>query len=648
MFNSLRAKLLAGFIPFVLLLIALGAYAIYSFHSLADITSTGLEQNSESVLANLSMYESLVRLDAAQLRMLSGEVEAGKQTLSEEPAQFYQALQKAQQALEQISSEERQTVGSLLVKVELAWDDYQKHLAVFTTLIAKRPQAARALYDSTLVGEYNSMRDLNVALSEQNYLAFQSAKKTAVDRSQNATIGVVLVAIVAVLLGIGSSYLISRKTTEPLRSLIDTVKHLQAGNLSARIPIASADEIGDLAYEFNRLSERLQQFEAININEIVREKQKSEAILESIEDPLLLFDAEGQLLLMNRAAEGITGITEQTALGRPLWQLFRDKKMLKDLERAIEQAAGALGKEDHQAPPIVSLLRAGRTRYYRLRIARIVSSTSVNENPSQITATKPIVGILVFFNDITHFKELDKMKSDFIAKVSHEFRTPLTSMTMSLDILGEELIGKLNEEQHDVIRTSKQDAKRLSKLIRDLLTLARLESTKQQTEYTEVTNLHDQTSQIVRSLTPMFQEKGIELIVDRVSSERIMIAADHYASIVSNLLSNALKYTPPMGRVWLHVEYERERSMLHIIVKDTGIGIAPEDQKRIFDKFVQVKPTNTSTPGSVGLGLAIVMELASRYQGVVDLQSEVGKGSTFTIDLVTPRAMELETERIDA
>jgi len=645
MFTTLRAKLLAGFLPFVILLLALGGYAIYSFRSLADITSSGLEQNSESVLANLSMYESLVRLDAAQLRMIAGEVSTGKDVLADEPAQFYLALQKAQRSLEEMPPEIKQTVGDLLVRIELGWEEYQSSLPTFLTYIRNRPSDARKLYDETLLPKFNDLRNLSLSLSEQNYLAFQSARKSAVNRARGATVGVIIVALLSVALGLVIAYLIARRTTTPLRNLTDTVKQLQAGNLNAKIAITGADEIGDLAFEFNRLSERLQQYEAINISEIVREKQKSEAIIESIEDPLLLFDADGQLLLMNKAAELVTGITEQTAIGRPLWQLFRDKKILKDIERAIEQAASAIGKEEyHVPPPIISLERSGRTRYFRLRVARIFSSAS-SDATLPIQDSSPLVGVLVFFNDITHFKELDKMKSDFIAKVSHEFRTPLTSMTMSLDILGAELLGKLNDEQHDLIRTSKQDANRLAKLIRDLLTLARLESTKQtEGAHEEEINLRESVLQLTRSLNTQYLDKGVELVVEEPEQVVLKIAGEHFASILSNLLSNALKHTPEGGKVAVKVHYVREKRELTIAVADTGIGIAPEFQKRVFDKFVQVKPTNTSTPGSVGLGLAIVTELAHRYGGKVDLQSELGKGSTFTVMLHVPEVVAVPEE----
>jgi PAS domain S-box-containing protein len=634
MFTTLRAKLFAGFLLILLLLVGLGGYAILSFRQLEEITSAGLEQNSQSILANLTMYESLVRMNAAQLGMLAGEKSDAHTVFEDESSQFYLALDQAKSSVIETDPAVRQNLYVLVQKIDSAWTDYRSHFPVFESLIAYDLPAARQLYDETLSPEFSRLKDINLSVFEQSVEAFRAGKASVIERARNATLGVLVGTLIALLVGIIGSYVIARRTTNPLRTLTDSVKGLQAGHLDTRITVESADEIGDLSFEFNRLAERLREFEAMNINEIVREKLKSEAIIESIDDPLLLFDASGSLTLMNHAAEEITGITESTALGRPLSQLFRDKKLLKELEHALEEAAASHHNEETAPPAIVSIERKSRQRYFRLHVARIVSS-SVAQTPTSESA--PTVWVLVLFTDITHFKEIDKMKSDFIAKVSHEFRTPLTSMTMALDILHEEMLGHLNVEQHDIVNTSRNDAARLAKLIRDLLLLSRLESARQRLPLmSESINVSHLTDNLLRSLTPLYREKHVELTSDISVKQDLRMNEEHLVSIVSNLLSNALKYTPTGGAVHLSIKYDALSSKLLILVKDTGIGVAVEDQKRIFEKFVQVKPTDFSTPGSVGLGLAIVTEIASRYSGKIGLTSAIREGSAFTVELTVP------------
>jgi NtrC-family two-component system sensor histidine kinase KinB len=629
MLTTLRSKVLAGFLLVLVLLAGLGGYAVYSLASLADVTSSALEKNAERSLAYTSMYESLVRIDEAELRMLASDTTDAGPVLVEEPAHFYLALRSAWSA-----TIPQDSASSVLNDIEPRWQDYQSHLELFYSLALHHPQRARTFYEDTLEHEISALRSRNLTLQELNYAAFQNAKVQAKTRAKQSTIGVIFVTMVALGIGVVGSAILSRRTIKPLTDLTDSVKELRAGHLDTRIPISGADEISDLGFEFNRLTERLQEFEAMNVNEIVREKQKSEAIIESIDDPLLLFDANGLLTLMNKAAEYVTGVTEQTALGRPLWQLFRDKRVLKDVERALEHAVqtatqstnGTLEDALASAPPIVTIERQGRPRYFRIRVARILTS--------QDSASAPLAAVLVLFTDITHFKEIDQMKSDFIAKVSHEFRTPLTSMTMSLDILGDELVGALNTEQHEIIDTSKQDARRLSKLIRDLLTLSRLESTKERAEAAEEEIDVEQTvDQLVRSMRPMYQDRRVTLDVRESVDGRLRMSREHFTSILSNLLSNALKYTPSGGIVEISTQWDESRKEFAICVKDTGVGIAPEDQQRIFEKFVQLKHRDLTTPGSVGLGLAIVREIATRYGGRIELESEVGKGSIFTVRL---------------
>jgi two-component system, NtrC family, sensor histidine kinase KinB len=310
--------------------------------------------------------------------------------------------------------------------------------------------------------------------------------------------------------------------------------------------------------------------------------------------------------------------------------------------RQLTSAASAIEGTDGLATlPIVSLPLRGRIRHYRIRVARILASED-REGISPNTAA-PVAGVLVLFTDITHFKELDAMKSDFIAKVSHEFRTPLTSMTMSLDILGDELIGALNREQHEVIDTSKADARRLAKLIRDLLTLSRLENAPDSAKAAEdEINFSESVDALVRSMRPLYQERGVMLNVDVTMEGTFRISQEHIASVLSNLLSNALKYTQRDGIVTITSGWDESKHELTLAVEDTGVGIAREDQERIFEKFVQIKHPDMSTPGSVGLGLAIVREIAARYEGRVSLHSEVGKGSTFTVTFHVERLREKE------
>src|SRR5688572_5188451 len=176
MFTTLRAKVFAGFLLILLLLLGLGTYAILSFRTLVESTTTSLEQNAESGLANLAMYESLVRLDAAQLRLLAGEREEFRKALEQEPDQFYAALKTAQRTVDEVNPGVRQSVRQTLVEIELAWDAYTRNVQAFSKYFPAQRAAGQKLYDETLVPQFQRLKNLNFQLVEQNYRAFRAAK----------------------------------------------------------------------------------------------------------------------------------------------------------------------------------------------------------------------------------------------------------------------------------------------------------------------------------------------------------------------------------------------------------------------------------------------------------------------------------------
>ncbi|MEP7236120.1 MAG: histidine kinase dimerization/phospho-acceptor domain-containing protein, partial [Ignavibacteriota bacterium] len=499
MLITLRSKLFAGYLFVVLLLALVGVYAVFSFRSLTDFSSASLEEYSANSLANLKMYESLVRMNEAEIEMLGTEYEKGSELLYGEPEHFDSSLHSAQRIISQIRQGAKGTIAELLTKVELNWQQYRAQLPEFTKIAKSDQNAARKFYDGILLATFSELKTLTFALSEQNVAAFKRARDESSSQSDNATETVILVTLIATGIGILGSFIIAQKTTAPLRTLREKLKALQEGNLDTRIPISSADEIGDVSYEFNRMTERLERYESMNINRIIAEKQKSESIIASINDPLFLLDADSNVLMMNQAAEEISGIAEANAIGKSIKVLFRNESIIAKIENVLLQN----NKLSEQV--ILEITTNNKIRYYRIGSVSITSYTSEN----------PLIGILLVFTDITHFEEVDRLKSDFIAKVSHEFRTPLTSIRMSLDILADEIIGKVNPEQLDLLITSKTDTDRLAKLIRDLLTLSRLEALPDNRESGAQLDCNVAFDEITRSMKQMFSEKKITLIAKR-------------------------------------------------------------------------------------------------------------------------------------
>ncbi|MBI3190004.1 MAG: HAMP domain-containing histidine kinase [Ignavibacteriales bacterium] len=269
--------------------------------------------------------------------------------------------------------------------------------------------------------------------------------------------------------------------------------------------------------------------------------------------------------------------------------------------------------------PFVEFQMNGDMLYLRSRISPIFSRHNERE------------GTIFILQDVTQFKELDKMKSDFMATVSHEFRTPVTSMTMGVDILRQQLLGPLTKQQEDMLDSFKQDCGRLTKLVRDLLQLSKLESGSIRRSE-ELIDMRTLIISAANQVKLQFKEKGIEIAVTIPNSLPSITGDTQQISwVVLNLLNNAHQHTPSGGKVELSVSVAGDELLLS--VKDSGNGIPKEYLGKIFDKFVQVKHPNDPTPGSVGLGLSIAKDIVEMYGGKIWVESEVKKGSTFTVQL---------------
>ena len=609
MFQTLRAKIFGGYLVILVLLSALGVYSIISFRSLSLTSSSALELNADNSIYTLQMYESLVRMNEGLLKMMGAEFLQGKRALTEQPAIFKTALQNAHRLGSKTSDNLNPALSEQLTRIELIWQQFEALTPEFIRIAEINPLDGRRFYEQSITPSYQELKEQVFKLSSENAKTFSLAKERTAKESASSTAAVIIVAITAVAIGIIVSFIIARKTTEPLTKLRNRLSSLREGNLSLRLPVTSSDELGDVSYEFNRLTERLQEYEEMNVAQLVQEKQKSETILASIDDPIYFFDEAMTLKLLNTSGEVLLGVSKGNVLGKSIDSVFVKENLRSGVYKL-------LGGDEVSQPTIVSEVVDGKERHYRIHSIQVTSQDSV-------------IGTLVSFTDITHFQELDELKSDFIARVSHEFRTPLTSMKMSLDLLQKEVLGKVTAEQKDILETLKNDTDRLAKLIQDLLAITKLEAKRTLETHDASCDVNATFISLCQSMKSIFVSKGIEFTFNSHMIPMLRILKSDLESVLQNLLGNAAKFTGESGKVRAELRYTE--NVLTLSVSDTGLGIAESDKERIFEKFVQVKPTNLATPGSIGLGLSIVSEIAKKYGGNVEVQSEIGKGSTFTV-----------------
>jgi len=600
MFKSIRARIIWTFSVLVLLNLAATYWSIYNFYAIATNVTAIIRDNYLSVLAAENMMKSLERQDNALLVASEGEPATTGGSLTENRDLFLKWTENRDlffywydQAVRSVALPEQEPFRDSIQST------YRQYTLLGDSMTARISQGAfegaKEYYYGRIRPVSDQLRDLCFKLFEINQSGLYNAIPQTHSIANKTAFVTMMASIVTLVLSILATAWLTRSLIVPAEQMTERVKQIGAGNIDLKIDVLSDDEIGQLSREFNKMTERLRQYDELNIDKIVAEKQKSEVIVDSITDGLIMTDASSTIVHINRRVADLFGFEETAAIGRPIAAVLSDDRLLRIIRDATDEGAAAA---DYRLS-FIPIEREGKTFFFRPKV------TSLRDREGRL------YGVVLLLQDITQFKELDRLKSDFIATVSHEFRTPVTSINMSVDILDQELLGPLTPKQKELIISAKEDCYRLTKLARELLQLSKLESGRVQLREEEL-RLHEVVESSLHPLQIQFQEKNVRLVADVPATLPTLLANEQQLSwVITNLVTNALKYTPAGGIVTVRAQEDPDG--LRLDVRDTGVGIAKEHCERIFDKFVQIKQSSNATPGSVGLGLAIAKEIVEMY-----------------------------------
>jgi PAS domain S-box-containing protein len=329
-------------------------------------------------------------------------------------------------------------------------------------------------------------------------------------------------------------------------------------------------------------------------------------------DGVLVCDGDGYIVLTNPAASRMLLTSETSLLGN----LFPQCNLNSELSKTIEES---LKTKDMSYTSVSQELSLGESGEIFLRAHTAPVRNDVGET----------IGSVTVLQDISHLKELDKMKSEFIAMVTHELRAPIAAVEQQLTVILNKMAGEVTEKQEKLLNRAKERTRGLLNLIKDLLDLSKIEAGKM-VQYKEPLALQEVIQRVVDLMRVEAENKKIDLQFS--SPPKVpMINADRNSmeGIFTNLISNAIKYTPEGGKVW--VTLGEGGGFVKATVSDTGIGLKKEDLPRIFDKFYRVKTTETRQIVGTGLGLSIVKSIVDAHLGSISVESEEGGGTTFTV-----------------
>lgn len=612
-----------GLSYFVLVVIAISIslFAIFQISNLRDSINQILNENFESILAAEKMVKALEAQEKASLAMFFESADSLQAVFDQNQNEFLHAFEQADRsAIYEQETTILAGIDSLYQHYLAASDTLQLHLR---TIGADREM--RLYRNLTIVPITHQLKERCQQIGLINTSLLREAERTARSISRKAALFVITVSGCAILISILAAIYFARFILRPIATLTQSVRNIAEGQLDQRVHLQSNDELAMLGREFNRMSEKLREFERLNIGRLMQEQKKSAAIVDNIPDAIIVTDADDRILLLNAAAQSLLQLSGQWQ-NETIDQVIADSKMRQALKSASMTNPDAQNSEQ-----LISLTQHENTIFLRVKKQHILDEQGHS------------FGVATLLLDVTPLKMLEQMKSNFMATVSHEFRTPLTSLSMSLDILLQEILGPLAPKQLELLQRAKQDYERMARLLKQLLELSKLESGVLPLEFLP-TNIPELIDSALQPLQHQIQAKSIT-IQRRIAADlpEVWVDQQSFSWLISNLISNAIRCVPEQGKIQLNVYTEDDR--LLFCVEDNGVGIPANARESIFDKFVQLDKGAPSTVGSVGLGLAIAREVVRAHSGKIWVESEVNVGSRFFFSIPIFRTLSHSQEK---
>jgi signal transduction histidine kinase len=519
-------------------------------------------------------------------------------------------------------------------KMRAAWNQYAAALADFHALEDRR--ALDAAYFARLQPTFQQINHSAEEILGINQDAMVRKSVRAAQRSAEFEHLVVGVVFLGLVLGLLASTWLTTRVLRPLGVVSAAVRRFGEGDLRARADVRGQDEIAAVAVEFNRMAEKLEQYRASSLGELLQAQQAAQAAIDSLPDPVILLDPDGQPRGANTAASKLLGI---------------------DTERAPAEMYAAT---DPGVRAVIDRLRAhvlgGKGPYVPKGFEEAVRVTSSAEGERILLPratpiygeTGVVSGAAIVLQDATRLFRFDELKNNLVATVAHEFRTPLTSLRMAIHLCIEGTLGPLTPKQEDLLFAAREDCERLQLIVDELLNLSRIESGQidLHKRRLEAHTLVDMAVEVHRAAA---EQAGVSIRTEVFPGlPDVFVDPDRLQLVFTNLISNAIRFAPQGSSIVVRAraveapEASRrqhrmaETEHLRFEVADEGAGISREHQAGLFEKFFRVPG---SPAGGSGLGLFIAKGLVQAHGGKIGVDSEPGRGATFWFTIPTAPAL---------
>lgn len=593
------------------LIVLSGAWTAGNLLLLGKPPNTILKENYRSILATENMVDAIERQDSGILRLLLNDTQEGINQFRKNEAEFLKWLALAKDNIT-IKKE-----ADLVRIIETQYANYRQNfssLADFSETNSEDLAPFTKRYKNEIQPIFNEVRKTCLLLRDLNQASMSDTSKTNLSASKSAFTGLIVITAIILIGVLIFTLRIIRHLINPIENFQKAFKKVAAEDFTAKVFLKNKDEWALLADEFNQLVVHLEKTHQNNATQISVEKNKSKALLSSIEDGVIVFNTDLEVIDINPAAQRMLYLTITDEKTLKCSDILQGTAICKTLSEIAESGHPPDIADDQQR--MITLSQNEHFYHY------LFSITAIYENENNLS------GIVLLLRDVTRLKEVERLKNEFVLAASHELRTPLTTLGMSIDSLQRKAATQLGKEEKELLQTAHEEVHRMKALVNDLLDLSNVNSGRIAIEFESVP-----VETIVKYVKKIFkgQMEGKSVTLKEEFSPdlpNIRADANKITWVLSNLISNAMRYVNDGGHIQLVAN--RIGPQIHMSVRDDGPGIPLEYQSKIFQKYVQVKGQES---GGTGLGLAICKEIVRAHGGGIWVESLPGQGSTFTFTL---------------
>lgn len=604
--KTLKSKIEFIYIFLIAIIAVVGIIAGYNVYKLSGEIDGLMTNNYKSVVAANKMAAYINSQDNAILQYIFLSNKNSTDNIYKSNSEFYKWLNIEKNNVTEygeknISDKVNDEYINLMKKLS-SIEEYKSTHSTHDTIV---------LYNSSVLPEVSKIKSYLNQIIEINEKAMFNGRNNVKSNAERTVYLILIISAAGAIAGLSVSMFSTNKVLKPIYLLTETIKSVREGEINKQAPVINEDEIGMLAQEFNNMTSRLYEFEKSNAGKLLSERNRSLAIVKSISDPLIVLDESYKVQLINDSSENIFNIKEENVINRHFLEVIRKMDIYDYIFNVVNNKISSNGK--------IMSFKVNDVNYFFN-----VTVTVVRDKEYGIDS------IVVLLKNITELKQLEKVKADFIATISHELKTPLTSMMMGIGLMLDSNVGSINEKQKDLLLTIKEEIEKLTELVTNLLKVSQMQS--QQMAYDiKPYAIEEIIDNCIDNYRAQAENKNIKVCTS-IKNDLPMILADaeKVTWVLNNLMSNSIKYTNSQGEILLGAYMKNGK--MNIFVKDTGEGIPKEYQKKVFEKFVKVNEFNSDFTSS-GLGLSIAKDIVESHGGKIWCDSEVGVGSTFTFTL---------------